>query len=299
MAISDDIRAKIRSGNPVTRLILINVAVFLAISLVRILTFLSGESHLMLSIESFLSENLSLPLSMSGLLHKPWTLITYMFTQSAIPHILWNMIWLYSFGEFLNNYSSPRKIIPLYIYGGIAGGLLTIILFHAVPVLHPYLGAPLIGASSGVTAIIIACAALIPNVMMNLMFLGPVKLIYVAIFVIFIDVLNVASYDNVGGNLAHLGGALMGYLFIVQYKKGRDMSNGLNRFFDWIKGLFGSAGNSRMKVVHKRAVSDEEYNYNKKQEQERIDHILDKINRSSYDSLTKEEKEFLHRASRK
>ncbi|MFL5763408.1 MAG: rhomboid family intramembrane serine protease [Bacteroidia bacterium] len=299
MAIRDDIRAKIRSGNPVTRLIILNLVVFLLLSLIRIFTFLSGELPAMRAFESGVFDNLALPLSFDGLLHKPWTLITYMFTQKGVQHILWNLVTLFWFGEFLGSYSNPRKIIPLFIYGGICGGLLSIGLLHAVPLLRPYLDSQLIGASAGVTAIVVAAAALIPNVLMNIMFIGPVKLIYVAMVVIFIDVLDVASYSNVGGNLAHLGGALMGYFFIVQYKKGRDMSTGLNRFFDWIKNLFSSSGSSRMKVVHKRSMSDEDYNYNRKLEQERVDRILDKINRSSYDSLTKEEKDFLNKASKK
>jgi hypothetical protein len=112
-------------------------------------------------------------------------------------------------------------------------------------------------------------------------------------------VLNVASYDNIGGNISHLGGALMGYLFIVQYKKGIDLSKGINRFFDWLSSLFKSSPKSKMKVAYKRKVSDEEFNYNKKVEQEHIDKILDKISKSGYESLSKSEKEMLFKASGK
>jgi hypothetical protein len=116
--------------------------------------------------------------------------------------------------------------------------------------------------------------------------------------VVFIDVLNVASYDNIGGNIAHLGGALMGYIFIVQYKKGKDWSLWINRFFDWVVGMFKKQRKSKMKVAYKRAVSDEEYNYNKKITQAQIDRILDKISKSGYDSLSKAEKEILFKASK-
>jgi hypothetical protein len=177
--------------------------------------------------------------------------------------------------------------------------LITILLITVVPPLHIYLGAPLIGASAGVTAIIVATATLVPEVRMNLMFIGPVKLIYVALFVIFIDILNMASYNNIGGNLAHLGGALMGYLFIIQYKKGKDMAKPFNRFFDWIGSLFKGNSGTKMKVVYRKTMSDEEYNYNKIVNQKQVDAILDKISKSGYESLSKSEKDILFKASKK
>jgi hypothetical protein len=156
----------------------------------------------------------------------------------------------------------------------------------------------MVGASAGVTAIIVAAATLMPNFRMNLMFIGEVKLIYVALFSILIDVLNVASYSNVGGNLAHLGGALMGYLFIVQYKKGNDLAKPISSFFNWIASLFTRS--PKMKVVHKKKpLSDEEYNHNRAATQQQIDLILDKISKSGYESLSKSEKELLFKASKK
>ena len=293
----EDFKAKFRSGNPITRLILINVALFLFVSIFRIITFLSGESGIFILVEEFIKDNLAISLSFVDLAQKPWTLITYMFTHFSLMHIFWNMITLYWFGQLFINYTNSKKLIPLYLLGGISGALLTLILFTAIPAFQAFIGAPMIGASAGVTAIIVATATLIPNVNMNMMFIGPVKLIYVALFVIFIDVLNVASYDNIGGNISHLGGALMGYLFIFQYKRGVDFSKGINRFFDWISGLLSLKPKSKMKVAYKRKVTDEEYNYNKKVEQENIDRILDKISKSGYESLSKSEKDILFKAS--
>jgi membrane associated rhomboid family serine protease len=297
--IINDIKEKIRNKNPLTRLIMINITVFLVISIVRILSFLSGESGLMRSVEDFLKEILSVPLGFEGLIYRPWTLITYMFTHFALMHIFWNMISLFWFGQILSEYTSNRKIIPLFLLGGIVGALITIVIITFVPSLAMYQDTPMIGASAGVTAIIVAAATLVPEVRMNMLFIGPVKLIYVAMFVIFIDILNLASYSNIGGNLAHLGGALMGYIFIVQYKKGNDMANPINRFFDWIKGLSGNSSKGKMKVVHKRHVSDEEYNQMKVVNQRQVDEILDKISKSGYESLSKSEKEILFRASNK
>lgn len=295
--IVEDIKLKIKSGNPITRLIIINVSVFLIISILRILLFLTGG--FVSTFVNFIIDNISLPLSLQGIIHKPWTLITYMFTHIEIFHLLWNLITLYWFGQILSDYTSAKKIIPLYLMGGIAGALITILLFSVIPVFQPYLGMPMVGASAGITAIIIASATLVPNYRINLMFIGSVKLLYVALFVLFIDILNVASYDNIGGNIAHLGGALMGYVFIIQYKKGQDWTLWINRFLDWIFNLFKSKPKSKMKVEYKRAVSDETYNYNKKVTQEQIDIILDKISKSGYDSLSKSEKEILFKASNK
>lgn len=297
--IIEDIKSKIRSGNPITRLIIINIAVFLVISILTILFTLSGRSIILGSLREFIVENISLPLNFQHFIHKPWTLITYMFTHVEVMHIFWNMIMLYWFSLILSEYTSAKKIIPLYILGGVAGALVTILLITIIPIFQPFIGSGMVGASAGVTAIIVAAATLVPNYRMNLMFIGPVKLIYVALFVLFLDVLNLSSFDNVGGNLAHLGGALMGYVFIQQYKKGKDMAKGINRFFDWVTGLFKASPKSKMKVAYKRTVSDEEYNYNKKIEQEKIDAILDKISKSGYESLTKSEKEILFKASGK
>lgn len=295
--IIEDIKLKIKSGNPITRLIIINVTVFLIFSLLFITRGIPGAA----SIYSFLKYNLSLPITFQGLIYKPWTLITYMFVHFELPHIFWNLITLYWFGQILSSFTDSKKIIPLYIMGGIAGGLVTILLANFIPAFSGYFNSDsiLIGASAGVTALIIASATLVPNYLLNLMFIGPVKLLYVALFVLFIDVLSVAQYNNVGGNLAHLGGALMGFVFISQYKKGRDLSKGINKFFTWISNLFSVKPRSKMKVAYKRTVSDEDYNYQKKVSQQQIDAILDKISKSGYESLNKQEKEILFKASGK
>ncbi len=291
----EDVKYKFKSSNPVTRLIAINTAIFLIISILRILAFVFQNTFILSSV----MENIMFPLSLYGLIYKPWTLVTYMFAHEELLHLFWNMISLYWFGQLLIEYTSAKKIIPLYILGGIAGAIFTLLLFLLIPSLHSYVGSQLIGASAGVTAIIVASATLIPEYKMNFMFIGPVKLLYVAIFVVFIDVLSIASYSNVGGNLAHLGGALMGYFFIVQYKKGNDWAKPINMFFDWINRIFKFSHKPKMTVAYKRKISDEEYNYNKKVEQKTIDEILDKISKSGYESLSKAEKEILFKASKK
>jgi len=186
--IIEDFKTKLRNGNPITRLIILNVVIFMLIGLFRIITFISGESEILVTIEALIKNNLALPISFNGLLYKPWTIITYMFTHFGLMHILWNMITLYWFGQILIEYTNSKKLIPLYLFGGISGALLTILFFTFIPVFQQFSGSTMIGASAGVTAIIVATATLVPNVNMNMMFIGPVKLIYVAMFVIFIDV---------------------------------------------------------------------------------------------------------------
>jgi membrane associated rhomboid family serine protease len=297
--IIEDIKLSFKNGNPISRLILFNSIVFIVMGLLRIFTFLASKSGISWALETIIFDNLALPLDFQQLLFKPWTLLTYMFTHIELFHIFWNMLSLYWFGQILVSYTSTKKIIPLFLLGGIGGGLLTIILFTVIPAFHSFLGVPLIGASAGVTAIIVAVATLVPTVKINMFLVGPVKLIYIALFVIFIDVLNIASRSNIGGNISHIGGALIGYFFIVQYKRGRDLSLGINRFFTFLGALFTRKPKSKMKVSFKQKVSDEEYNYNKKIDQQKIDNILDKISKSGYESLSKAEKEFLFQASNK
>lgn len=295
----EELKKKINSGNPVTRLIIINVVVFLFINLLQIIYYATGESSAFGGFIKAFVQNISFPFLLKTFLYSPWSIITNIFTHGEVLHLFWNMITLYWFGKILSDYTSEKKIIPLYILGGISGALLTFILVNTIPSFHKYQSEFLIGASASVTAIIVASATLVPNVKINLIFIGPVKLLYVALFVIFIDVLNISMQSSLVGNLSHLGGALMGYLFIVQYKKGVDMSKGINRFLDWFAGIFKSPPKSKMKVAYKRHVSDDEYNYNKKVEQEYIDKILDKISKSGYESLSKSEKEILFKASGK
>lgn len=295
-----DLKSGIRNATPVNRVIIINASVFVLISLIEIADWISNHSMVVGTIEYVLTTNLTLPLGFMRFLVKPWTILTYMFVQEDLFHILWNMVTFYWFGKLLCYYTATKKIIPLYILGGIAGGLVAMLSVAVIPMFHGYAAVQrLTGASAAVTAIIVASATLVPDVKMNVLLIGPVKLLYIAVFVIFIDVLNLASNGEVAGNISHLGGALMGYFFIVQYKQGRDMSKWINRFFDWVRGLFKINPRSTMKVAHRRAIPDEEYNMTRKAHQQTVDEILDKISKSGYDSLTKAEKEILFKASNK
>jgi membrane associated rhomboid family serine protease len=240
---------------------------------------------------------LALPADLANLASKPWTLITYMFLHKNFLHILFNMLWLYWFGNIFLQYLDEKKLFGIYLFGGLSGGILYIATYNLFPVFAGELGnSHAMGASAAVMAIVIATAVYRPDYYLNLMFIGPVKIIYVALVGFIVTSLFDFSI-NTGGKIAHIGGALFGYLYIWRYKKGKDLTRGLNMFLDWFFGLFKPG--SRIKVTHRRYEDDMDYNRRKKDEQAEIDRILDKIAKSGYDSLNSKEKELLFRQSKK
>ncbi len=287
------------------RIILINIGIWLLIALIRNLAFLlsspeSGTSGLYKHyLSEYLLSFLALPANISVFLTKPWTLFSYMFLHFDFLHILFNMLWLYWFGAIFVQYLSQRQLTATYIFGGITGGLLYIFAYNVFPVFDLVrVNALALGASASVLAIVVGISFYVPNYTINLFLLGPIKIKYIAILTIVMDLLMINA-GNAGGHIAHLGGALWGFAYVKMLPH-----------FDPAK-LFGilSAENvkkyrtSRKKTfkVHygKAPISDEEYNLQKKEKQQRIDKILDKISQSGYNSLTKEEKELLFSTSKK
>jgi hypothetical protein len=216
-----------------------------------------------------------------------------MFLHENIWHILFNMLVLYFSGSIFLEYLGERRFSITYILGGLTGALLYIIAFNIFPVFSPVLNvSTAIGASAAVMAILIAIATYIPHYAVHLLFLGPVKLKYIALFYIVIDLLSISS-SNSGGHIAHLGGAIYGYLYIKSTQRGNDLALNLNKLFN--KLLVWFKAKPKMNTV---------YSSNKKREtnvskadQSRVDSILDKISKSGYESLSKEEKEFLFKSS--
>jgi len=293
MAVRDDILKAFRAGTSLTRLIYINIAVFLAIVVVSIIAFLLDNPAL--SVKAI--DLLSVPASLKALLARPWTIITYMFTHKDIWHILFNMLWLYWFGRIFLEYLDQRKLVAVYLLGGICGAIVYVLSFNIFPVYKVMLAESVaIGASASVMAIVIAIAAYVPNYTINLLFIGRIRIIYVAL-VIFILTSAVDFSVNSGGKLAHIGGALFGYLFTLNIRKGRDIGKGINRIIDFFATLFKPR--SKMKVTYRKPATDYDYNKIKTEHQSRINHILDKISKGGYDSLTKEEKDILFKESQK
>ncbi len=300
----DDIKWQFRYGTDLIKLILVNIAVFLLINLVQLVLFFAQKQG---AFE--LTHWLSLYASFPKLAHQPWGILTYMFVHESFWHILWNMLGLYWFGQILQDMIGKPKLLPLYLFGGIFGGLLYILFYNIFPVFNTVLGsASCIGASAAVMAVVLAAATIAPNMELMLFLFGSVKIKWIALVYVVLDIINIQN-ENAGGHIAHLGGALFGFIFIKQLQNGNDLSKPFYTVTDLFSGLFKKK--PKLKVAHKKeyAFTSEQQHKGKVNtqknttyqdtvsKQERLDAILDKINRSSYDSLTKEEKDFLFKIS--
>ncbi|HNY14261.1 MAG TPA: rhomboid family intramembrane serine protease [Bacteroidales bacterium] len=293
MGLWNDIKRSFTRGNYLTRLIYINSAVYLAILILYATGFLMNNPVL----QEKIINQLAVPASLRTILLKPWTIITYMFTHKDIWHILFNMLWLYWFGKIFLEYLDQKKLVSVYILGGISGAVVYVLSYNVFPVFSDQLTQSVaIGASASVMAIVIAIAAYVPDYTINLLILGRVRIIYLALG-IFVLTSFMEFQENTGGKLAHIGGAAFGYLYILNMRKGRDIGKGINRIIDSI-ATFLKPG-KKMKVTYKKNVTDYEYNKTRSERQAKINLILDKISKGGYDSLTKEEKEMLFSESQK
>jgi membrane associated rhomboid family serine protease len=293
MTIIDEIKDSFRRGSVLTRLIYVNLAVFVAVKLIQVLFFLFniGEAG------TLIIGWLAVPASFSELLSRPWTIFTYMFLHEGFLHILFNILWLYWLGRIFLEYLDGRKLLGVYILGGLAGAALYILAFNLFPAFEQVLPVSrALGASAGVLAVVISISVYVPNYTIYLLFLGPVKLKYIAAFMIVLDIISISG-SNAGGHIAHLGGALFGWFFIRQYRKGRDITRGINDLLTRTSSLFKRR--SKLKVEYRKTKTDYEYNKQKVMKQQHIDDILDKISKSGYESLTREEKEILFKVSKK
>ena len=294
--IFDDLQRTFRQGNIVIRLIYINVAAFILCTLLSVVLGLFN-----INVTEIL-RNLYLPADLLQILRRPWTLITYMFMHACIWHLLGNMLWLYWFGKLFLYFFSSKHLRGLYIVGGLLGGLLYIMAYNLLPVFSSQLySATLLGASASVLAIAIATAVREPEYRINLMFVGPVKLKYFALFIVLFDALYVGS-NNAGGHIAHLGGALAGWWFAKGISRGYDITHWANVCIDAIGGIFSKRKPRKPKMkVHttNSRTADYDYNARKKEKSDEVDRILDKLKHSGYSSLSDEEKRRLFEASKR
>ncbi len=290
----DKIKNKYKTGDVLIKLIFINVFVFLAIKVVAIFFTL-------FKINAFeLMQFLAVPSSLKALATHFWTLITYMFVHESFWHILFNLLWLYWFGQIFLQYFSGRNLGSLYVLGGLSGAALYVIAFNLIPYYVDMGSSLMIGASAAVMAVVMAAAFYRPDVQLNLFLLGRIKIVYIAIAVFIIDFISLDDATNPGGHIAHIGGAMAGYFFAIQYKKGKDISEPIAKLMDAIANIFKKKPKGpRMKVTYRQKESDSDYNYRKHREQEAIDAILDKLKQSGYSSLSAEEKKQLFNASKK
>lgn len=259
-----------------TRIIVINIVVFLLANL-----------YVNIASSEYWLDYVGLSSSPRYVLYHPWTLFTYMFLHVNLLHILFNMLWLYWMGRLFVEYLGAKKFVYTYIIGGLAGGLLYLLVSNLTDS-PPSL---LMGASAGIMAVMVAMAVLLPNYPVFLILIGEVKLKWVVLgaFLLF-SIVDIRS--NLGGKVSHIGGAVYGWIYIWQSRKGNDFTYILGSFFKRIGKFFsgGRAKTGKVKMKVPRASRDEI--------QKRIDDILDKISRSGYESLTKEEKDFLFKSSK-
>jgi membrane associated rhomboid family serine protease len=293
MSILDDIGKTFKNGSSLTRLIYINIVVFLLISVASIIGYLLNNQNLSLNILNWFS----VPSSLKAFLSRPWTLITYMFTHKDILHILFNMLWLYWFGTIFLEYLDQKKLVAVYLLGGICGAVVYIISFNIFPAFNQVVNDSVaIGASASVLAIVVAIAAYVPDYSVNLFLLGRIKIKWVALAIFILT--SVMDFSvNSGGKLAHIGGALFGYVYTVSLRRGHDPGKGLNKILDFFATLFKPR--KKLRVTYKKKKTDYEYNKSRADHQEQINKILDKISKGGYDCLTKEEKDLLFRESQK
>ncbi len=283
-----------RNGSVLSRLMGINVAIFVLLGIIRLVFFLMNSP----AYETIIGYTV-VPTNGDMLLSRPWTLLTYMFIHFDFFHILFNMIMLYVGGRLFSEFLGKERLSGTYILGGLSGALFFILAYNIFPVFdQARFNAVAIGASASVLAIFIAIATYMPNYNLPLILFGNIRLKYLALIFIVIDLLSIPS-SNAGGHLAHLGGALWGFIYIILLKKGNDPGKFVSI---WIKAL-GSVFKPRpkMRVEYRagRPVTDDEYNRRRAENQKRMDQILDKISKHGYDSLTSEEKEILFRMSNK
>lgn len=292
-AIITNLRERFRLGNILTKLIYINVGVFLLVHLVGVLLtlFNAGDMPFMLYLE--------LPSSPATLLTRPWTLVTYMFTHYDFLHILFNMLWLYWFGGLFLNFFSERQLGGLYLLGGLAGAALFVLVYNIFPYFREVAAfSYLMGASASVMAIVFAISFYRKELEVNLFLLGRIRLIYLALVVLAIDLLAMTS-DNAGGHIAHIGGALLGIWFASKMREGKDLTAPVNRLIDRLVNLGKRRARPKMRVTYKRPESDYDYNARKHREEADIDAILDKLRKSGYESLSADEKRRLFDASKR
>lgn len=281
-------------GSVLARLIGINVLIFIIINLIRVFFFLWN----MEGAASALSEWLGISSNIHVVLHRPWTLITYMFLHFEFFHILFNMVVLYVGGRLFSDFIGQDRLTVTYLLGGLWGAIFYIVSFNLFPVFQDVVAFSLaIGASASVLAIFVAIAVYMPNYQLPLLLLGRIRLKYIAIFFVVLDVISIDK-GNPGGHLAHLGGALWGFIYATLLKKGKDPALVIGFYLEKFSRIFKKKPRFRVEYTRGKPIDDDEYNKQRAEKQKQIDLILDKISKSGYDSLTKEEKELLFKAGK-
>jgi membrane associated rhomboid family serine protease len=306
-SIIDDVKREFRYGNMVTQIIIVNSIVFILVNIVKLILTIPNHSD-RIPFENFL-HLFCMPASASYFLTHPWTIITSGFVHEGFGHILWNMLTFYWFGRIVGDLLGNHRILPIYILGVIVGNLFYFLMAN---VTSYAIGIYALGASAGVMAVVACAAYVAPDYIFNVLLIGPVKLKYIALVLFFLDIIAIANNNNAGGSFAHFGGAALGILYASQLRKGIDLGKPVTVCVNFVTNLFSK--NPKKTFSFKKG--DKAYTSTKSEKssapkgerrsdteggsiQEKLDAILDKIKEKGYESLTKEEKEFLFNASKK
>ena len=281
MSLTTDIKYKLARLNILEKIIAVNVVVFLVgLVLPSVLRWFE------------------LPSDAFNALVNPWSIVSYAFVHYDFLHLLFNMLWLYVIARMFLNLFSPKRALNIYFLGAISGGAMFLLGYALLP---SFFGgnSSLVGASAAVRALLIFLCAYMPNQDVRV-FMFNLKLWYIGVGLVVLDVVGLFGV-NAGGNLAHIGGALLGYVYATQLVKGNDIGSGFERFADAIANLFKPSKKAPLKTVHKnksKVGGFKKSDFSQFNNQKKIDIILDKISKSGYDSLTAEEKELLFRAGK-
>ena len=281
---------KFKTLNIANKLIVINIAVFLLFFIASFLFNTSSE---------VLMQWFVLPEEPIEVLKQPWSLLTYSFLHGGFMHILFNMIWLNFFSKFILNLFSEKRFLTVYLLGALYGGLLFVTAYNVFPVFQSKAGY-LLGASASVSALMVFAATYSPNISFRF-FMVTIKLWQLAVGLFLLDLFRLGSGNNPGGMLSHIGGAVFGYLYAVQLAKGNDIGLWFEKIVASLANLFKTRKNTPFRKVHKtpKNTSKKKTTSVKDERQIKIDGILDKIGKSGYESLTKQEKDFLFKAGDK
>jgi membrane associated rhomboid family serine protease len=287
-----------QANNALILLIAINLVIFVILAFLKAVYHLQYERGEAINLyQQNILSYFALPGDLNKLGSRPWTVLTHMFTHDDIWHILGNMLWLWLFGYIFLDLTGNRKIVPLYIYGALAGAAAYVLAFNFFPALDA--GSAALGASAGVMAIAVGTTTIAPGYRIFPMLAGGIPIWVLTMVYLLIDLAGI-SKSNPGGHIAHLAGALTGFLFIYSFRKGYDWSEWMNNFFDWVINLFNPDKPKKGKNVKQELFYKSERQPFKKTPnitEQRVNEILDKINQKGYNSLTEEEKDILKRAS--
>ena len=300
----DDIKSPFKKGNTLVQLMLINAGVFLSLILIGFIFSFSPKSEI---INKIITDNFELIAPIKQFIRKPWTIITYCFTHYGFLHLLFNMLTLFWFGTLVQEFIGNRKLLNIYLIGGIISGLFYITIYNLLALVTQSGSVQLnnitptvLGASAAVYAVMFAAVALLPEYEFYLFGIILIKIRYIAWFFL------ILSFIIPSSGISHLGGAIAGYSYIYLLRRGIDLGSPIEAISDWWSKLWKPKPQIKIpqrkyseSTVASKSGSNTNLDPNYFPDQDEIDAILDKIGKSGYESLTKEEKQKLYRASQK